>query len=185
MSTTTTGAAEETPRKGFFENSRLVRMTRWVFHDTGLDRFAYRYAAILFILLALYNPTRYCYVTWMFPDGSGPPVDWIGNHLLEIAFGILFIWSLGYLVRAAHKSLGRSGLMLATASILAFVGLIAWNVHMTLSGNLLIFVAQGVIAMVLTIGLLGASVNRFFSGQVTTNPAGAVDHHSIDGGHHS
>lgn len=170
------------PQHRFFRDSRIVRACTFAFRKTGFDKFASRFAVVFIALLAFWNPTRWCYVHWVMPDGAGPARLWIGGHLAEIFVGILFVTGAVYLVRTTQKALGHIGMLLVGAGLLTAFGLLAWNTDIAWTSTLLVIALQIGLAALAAIAFLSANWNRRISGQITTTVAGPVQ--ADVGGHH-
>jgi hypothetical protein len=131
--------------------------------DIGWQGFLVRFAAGLVLVFSTYNPDGYSYFHWVrneFPAISA----------LKAFAGVLLVVGWAIYIRAALRSLGLVGLMLATA----FFGTLIWlvvDVGLVAVDNIRVitYLAQILLAMVLSTGLSWSHVRRRLSGQMDTD----------------
>jgi amino acid transporter len=130
--------------------------------DIGWQGFLLRFAAGLILVFATYNYEEYSYYHWIknsFPPGA-----------LQAFVGVLLIVGWAIYIRAALRSLGIVGLLLATA----FFGTLIWlivDVGLVSLDNMRVisYLVQILLAMVLSTGLSWSHVRRRLSGQMDTD----------------
>src|SRR5579863_8212022 len=129
----------------------------------GFQGFVARWLMAMFLVLATYNPSGYCYVGWITQVSSG---DWILKLLVGIVIAILYA-TFGL---ATQRSLGRVGV----AAWLAFFAAVTWLLidigvlRVTRSGTVVTLVLVAV-ANVLAVGLSWSYIRARLSGQADTN----------------
>ncbi len=131
--------------------------------DIGWQGFLIRFAAGLVLVFATYNYEGYSYFHWVkddFPSISA----------IKAFAGIVLVVGWVIYIRAALRSLGPVGLILATA----FFGTLIWlivDVGLIKVDNLRVitYIIQVMIAMVLSTGISWSHVRRRLSGQMDTD----------------
>ncbi len=141
--------------------------------DIGWQGFALRFAAGLILVFATYNPGGFSYFHWIM-SGFGD-ADPAGNGLtsgvaLKAFAGAILVVGWAIYIRAALRSLGPIGLTLATV----FFGTLLWLVF-EVSGlsadniRAITYLAEILLALVLSTGLSWSHVRRRLSGQMDTD----------------
>ena len=131
--------------------------------DIGWQGFLLRFAIGLVLVFATYNPEGYSYFHWV--KHNFPKVT-----AFEAFVGVTLIVGWAIYIRAALRSLGAIGLVLATAFfgtllwLVVDMGLISPNNIRVISYLILIL-----LALVLSTGLSWSHVRRRLSGQMDTD----------------
>ena len=131
--------------------------------DIGWQGFLIRFVAGLVLVFSTYNPEGYSFFHWA-------KNDFPALSALQAFTGILLIVGWAIYIRAALRSLGPVGLILATA----FFGTLIWlivDVGLISVDNIRVitYIVQVLIAMVLSTGLSWSHLRRRISGQMDTD----------------
>lgn len=137
--------------------------------------FIVRFGVALGFLLAVYNPSQYCFSRWVLAEPRDERVA------LKVLVGVLLACAFVYMATTTHKTLGKIGLFLCLAVIGAIFWLLMANVNVDWTNSALVAAAQVCVASVFAFGLSAANLNRRLSGQVMTNAAGPTQ---VEGLHH-
>jgi hypothetical protein len=136
-------------------------MTRSI--DIGWLGFVLRFVAGLVLVFASYNPDGYSYYDWVAKDF--PSIS-----AFQAFVGVVLIVGWAIYIRAAIRSLGIIGLVLATA----FFGTLLWLViDMGLVSvdniRIITYLILVLLALVLSTGLSWSHIRRRLSGQMDTD----------------
>jgi len=131
--------------------------------DIGWQGYLWRFIAGLVLVFSSYNPEGYSYYHWLSNDF--PSIT-----ALKAFVGVLLIVGWAIYIRAALRSLGTVGLILATA----FFGTLLWLVVETGlvsvdSVRVITYLVLILLALVLSTGLSWSHVRRRLSGQMDTD----------------
>lgn len=131
--------------------------------DIGWQGFLLRFAFGLVLVFATYNYEGYSYFHWVknkFPSISA----------LQAFICVLLIVGWAVYIRAAMRSLGIIGLLLATAFFSTLIWLII-DIGLVSPDNMRViaYLIQILLAMVLSTGLSWSHVRRRLSGQMDTD----------------
>lgn len=125
--------------------------------------FLFRFLAGIVLVFATYNPEGYSYFHWVkqgFPSISA----------VQAFVGVVLVVSWAIFVRASLRSLGAVGLLLAAALFGTFLWLIVdlgWiPLH---SIKAFVYLAQVLLALVLSTGLSWSHIRRRITGQLDTD----------------
>lgn len=139
-------------------------MTRDAGTDTTftLADFLVRLAAALLLVLLTFNPTRFCYVSWLrsaVADGDAGALHALAGIVLLIGWTIF--------VRTTWASLGTLGLLLGAALLAAVVWvLVEYGMLSISSGTGLEWIVLVCVAALLAAGMSWGHWKRRASGQV-------------------
>lgn len=154
-------------RTGLQEND----MTRAI--DIGWQGFALRFVAGLILVFATYNPAGYSYFHWL-KNGlvsADPANTGLASITALKAFaGAVLVVGWAIYIRAALRSLGMIGLVLATVFFATLLWLVV-EVSGLSAGNIRVvtYLAETLLALVLSTGLSWSHVRRRLSGQMDTD----------------
>jgi hypothetical protein len=131
--------------------------------DIGWRGFLLRFAAGLVLVFSTYNPEGYSYFHWVkhnFPSVTA----------FEAFVGVALIVGWAIYIRAALRSLGAVGLVLATA----FFGTLLWlvvDMGLIAADNIRVitYLILTLLALVISTGLSWSHVRRRLSGQMDTD----------------
>jgi len=141
--------------------------------DIGWQGFALRFLAGLILVFATYNPGGYSYFHWL--KAGLTSADPVNTGLASItalkAFaGIVLVVGWAIYIRAALRSLGRIGLVLATIFFAMLLWLIVEVSGMSASNiRVITYLAETLLALVLSTGLSWSHIRRRLSGQMDTD----------------
>ena len=143
------------------QGQREKTVTRTI--DIGWQGFLLRFAAGLVLVFATYNPEGYSYFHWI--KGDFP-----GSNAVKAFAGIVLIVGWAIYIRAAMRSLGLIGLLLATAFFGTLIWLIidVWQISLD-NIHVITYLVEILIAMVLSTGLSWSHIRRRLSGQMDTD----------------
>ncbi len=121
--------------------------------------FLIRWIFASILVLATYNPTPYNYVTWA-----------LENYELRLSLAVLggIVLLIGYIIflRATFRSIGVVGIVLILALVAAALWVLSDFGILTLEDSTaLTWVALGVLAFILAVGMSWSHVRRTISGQ--------------------
>jgi Family of unknown function (DUF6524) len=118
-----------------------------------------RFLASLLLVLATYNPSGLCFVSWAF--GNFPHVQPVQ---VVVGLALLALWI--FFVHATWRSLGALGVCLGLAFFGAVVWMVSsWGWFAAPSHAALIWLVLVVVACMLTIGLCWGLIRARVSGQ--------------------
>lgn len=131
--------------------------------DIGWQGFLIRFVVGLTLVFSTYNPEGYSYFHWV--KNNFPSIN-----ALQAFLGILLLVGWAMYVRAALRSLGVIGLVLASA----FFGTLLWlvvDVGLIPVDNIraISYLVLTLLALVLSTGLSWSHVRRRVSGQMDTD----------------
>ena len=131
--------------------------------DFNIGSFLWRFLAVLVLVIATYNPTRFSYIGWLRSSWDGAGSGLGPEHFVA---GVLVIIGWTILVVATHRSLGPFGLLLAAALI---GGIIWWLTDLGLvsvgSVAAMTWVILLCLSLLLAVGLSWSHVWRRLTGQ--------------------
>jgi hypothetical protein len=131
--------------------------------DFNIGSFLWRFLAVLVLVIATYNPTRFSYIGWL-RSSWGDAGSGLGPE--HFVAGVLVIIGWTILVVATHRSLGPFGLLLAAALI---GGIIWWLTDLGLvsvgSVAAMTWVILLCLSLLLAVGLSWSHVWRRLTGQ--------------------
>ena len=131
--------------------------------DIGWLGFLLRFTAGLVLMFATYNYNEYSYFHWV--KNSFPSIT-----AIQAFIGVLLIVGWAIYIRAAMRSLGIVGLLLATAFFGTLIWLILDVFKISLDNMQIVsYLVQILLAMVLSTGLSWSHVRRRLSGQMDTD----------------
>lgn len=121
---------------------------------------AARFAGALVLVLATYNPEGRSYFHWVYP--ALPEFD-----AVKAFVGVVLLIGWTVFLRAATRSLGLTGFLLASA----FFGTLIWmgidfGVIAKDSPRMITYISMIAVAGILTAGMIWSQVRREISGQV-------------------
>lgn len=128
--------------------------------DFGFGSFLWRWVVAVILVLATYNPTGWCYYSWVVENGQGSlPLKMLAGLVLVIGFVVL--------LRASLRSLGALGILL-TAALLAVIAWLMADLRWIDLGNrqILAWVVLFVVATILAVGVSWSHLRRRISGQL-------------------
>lgn len=141
--------------------------------DIGWQGFALRFAAGLILVFATYNPGGFSYFHWLmsgFGDADPSSTGLTSGVALKAFAGAILVVGWAIYIRAALRSLGPVGLTLATV----FFGTLLWLIF-EVSGlsadniRAITYLAEILLALVLSTGLSWSHIRRRLSGQMDTD----------------
>lgn len=146
--------------------------------DIGWQGFALRFIAGLVLVFATFNPDGYSYFHWLTggfapadPADTAPADTGLASITALKAFaGAVLVVGWAIYIRAALRSLGMIGLILATAFFATLLWLVVEVSGMS-AGNIRVitYLAETLLALVLSTGLSWSHVRRRLSGQMDTD----------------
>lgn len=142
--------------------------------DIGWQGFALRFAAGLILVFATYNPDGYSYFHWLKGDFAPADPEATGGFssitALKAFAGAVLVVGWAIYIRAALRSLGTIGLVLATVFFATLLWLVVEVSGMS-AGNIRVitYLAETLLALVLSTGLSWSHVRRRLSGQMDTD----------------
>jgi len=127
------------------------------------DSFLIRFVFAVIVVFASYNPEGHSYYHWVTANPAGIDV-------YKAFTGVVLVICWTILIRASLGSLGFIGLLLASA----FFGLLIWLIVDVLgltadSARAISYIAEIMIASVLSTGVSWSHLRRRISGQVDTD----------------
>ena len=138
----------------------LARTAR---RDFNLLSFLWRFAGVLVLVVATYNPTRFSYLRWVM-ETMGDEARALGPE--HFVVGVILIAGWAVLIAATQRSLGALGLLLAAAII---GGVVWWLTDLGIvsvaSVSALTWVVLLCLSLLLTVGLSWSHVWRRLTGQ--------------------
>ncbi|MGW8246854.1 MAG: DUF6524 family protein [Acidiferrobacterales bacterium] len=125
--------------------------------------FGLRFLFGLILVFATYNPESHSYLHWI--KGSFPQIS-----AVQAFIGVVLLIGWAVFIRAAMRSLGAIGLVLA----LAFFGTLIWlmvdkGIIPADSIRAITYIVEFVLAAILSTGLTWSHVRRRLSGQMDTD----------------
>jgi len=131
--------------------------------EFNLASFLWRFAGVLVLVVATYNPTRFSYIRWLI-NSMGEEAGGLGpEHFLA---GMVVVAGWAILIAATQKSLGPLGLVLVAAVI---GGMVWWLTDLGIlsvgSVTTLTWVILFCLSLLLAVGLSWSHVWRRLTGQ--------------------
>lgn len=131
--------------------------------EFSIASFLWRFAGVLALVVATYNPSRFSYVGWLRSTLADPAASLGPEHFVV---GMILVIGWAILIVATQKSLGPLGLLLAAALI---GGIVWWltSIGFVSVGSVqaLTWVILLCLATVLAVGLSWSHVWRRLTGQ--------------------
>jgi hypothetical protein len=124
--------------------------------------FVTRLVAALALVGLTYNPSGWSYAHWV--AGAFPHLE-----PLQAIAGLVLIGGWAFFVHATWRALGAFGVLLGVALCAAFVWLFVSRGWLQLDGGALGWIADGVAALLLAVGISWSLVERRVTGQVVVD----------------
>lgn len=137
---------------------------RSVHREFNLGSFIWRFAGVLALIFATYNPTRFSYGRWLMASIGEEPSS-VGPEHFVVGVILLAGWTV--LVVATQRSLGAFGLLL----VAAIIGGVVWwltdvGVVSVGSVNAMTWVVLLCLSILLSVGLSWSHIWRRLTGQL-------------------
>lgn len=128
--------------------------------EIGWAGIGWRFLVALILVFATYNPEGYSYIDWITTKEAGPLA-------LKVLVGIILVIGWTIYLRATSRSLGGFGIALVVGLIVTLLWLlITWNLIPHESVRAVTYMAEIVITVLLSVGVVWSHIRRRITGQV-------------------